>query len=243
MLRLREAYGAAHVHVGAAGGIGSPEAAAAAFLLGAEFLVTGSINQCTPEAATSGAVKDLLQGLAPHDVDPAPAPDLFEWGVRANVVKRGVFLPAGAARLQELWRAHESPSALDPAVREEVESRILRCPVEEAAAGAAARLRALSPESAVGEHDPKHRLALALRSYLETGFESAVRGEVERRVDHLVFCGSAMGACNSWLAGTDLAPWQRRHVADLTERLLAKAGELLARYTERLDRSRRAVHL
>jgi len=49
------------IRVGAAGGIGTPEAAAAAFILGADFILTGSINQCTVEAGTSDLVKDLLQ--------------------------------------------------------------------------------------------------------------------------------------------------------------------------------------
>ncbi len=49
------------VRIGAAGGIGTPEVAMATFMLGADFIVTGSINQCTVEAATSGLVKDLLR--------------------------------------------------------------------------------------------------------------------------------------------------------------------------------------
>ncbi len=55
------------VRIGAAGGIGTPEAAMAAFMLGADFIVTGSINQCTVEAATSGLVKDLLQQMNVQD--------------------------------------------------------------------------------------------------------------------------------------------------------------------------------
>ncbi len=63
MLRLRDSVCQEHnfarkVRVGAAGGIGTPEAAAAAFILGADFVLTGSINQCTVEAATSDQVKD-----------------------------------------------------------------------------------------------------------------------------------------------------------------------------------------
>lgn len=49
------------IRIGAAGGIGTPEAAAAAFILSVDFVLTGSINQCTTEASTSDSVKDLLQ--------------------------------------------------------------------------------------------------------------------------------------------------------------------------------------
>ncbi|MBY8854439.1 acyltransferase, partial [Saccharothrix sp. MB29] len=80
---------ARRVRVGAAGGLGSPEAEAAVFLLGAEFVVTGSINQCTPEAGVSDDVKDLLAGLDVQDTAYAPAGDMFELGARVQVARRG----------------------------------------------------------------------------------------------------------------------------------------------------------
>ena len=63
------------VRVGAAGGIGTPEAAAAAFVLGADFILTGSINQCTVESGTSDAAKDLLEKINVQDTEYAPAGD------------------------------------------------------------------------------------------------------------------------------------------------------------------------
>ena len=60
--RMQQQYQyARQVRVGAAGGIGTPEAAASAFLLGADFVLTGSINQCTVEAGMSDVVKDMLK--------------------------------------------------------------------------------------------------------------------------------------------------------------------------------------
>ena len=72
-------------------GIGTPEAAAAAFLLGAEFIGTGSINQCTVEAGTSDSVKDLLQEANVQDTSYAPAGDMFEAGARVQVLKKACF--------------------------------------------------------------------------------------------------------------------------------------------------------
>ena len=68
------------IRVGAAGGIGSPEAAAAMFMLGADFVLTGSINQCTVEAGISDSAKDMLQNISIQDTAYAPAPDFFEVG-------------------------------------------------------------------------------------------------------------------------------------------------------------------
>src|SRR5262249_44676125 len=96
--RLRDTMAKKHgyrtrVRVGAAGGIGTPEAAAAALVLGADFIVTGSINQCTVEAGHSEAVKDLLEKMHIQDTDHAPAGDMFEMGSRVQVLKKGVFFP------------------------------------------------------------------------------------------------------------------------------------------------------
>ena len=92
-LMTRHGY-AKRVRVGAAGGIGTPHAAAAAFAMGADFILTGSINQCTCEAGTSASVKDLLQELEVQDTAYAPAGDMFELGARVQVAKRGLFFPA-----------------------------------------------------------------------------------------------------------------------------------------------------
>ncbi|CAM5260438.1 Polyketide biosynthesis protein PksE [Streptomyces alboniger] len=214
ILRLRDAAAGAgpRVHVGAAGGIGCPEAAAAAFLLGADFLLTGSINQCTPEADTSTAVKDLLQSLDVHDVALAPAAEMFELGVRAQVVKRGVFLPARAGKLHDLWRRHDSLDAVDAPTRRQIEEKFLR---------------AALPTAAAPGGDPKRHMADAFRSYLDRGFDLARRGEPGRTVDYLVYCGPAMGAFNSWARGTVLESWQSRHVDAITEELMTGTAALL----------------
>ncbi|MET9831648.1 ACP S-malonyltransferase [Streptomyces sp. NPDC006385] len=215
VLRLRDERSGPgpRVHVGAAGGIGTPEAAAAAFMMGADFLLTGSVNQCTPQAATSAEVKDLLQRLDVHDVALTPAPEMFELGMRVRAVRRGVFLPARAAKLHDLWARHDSFEDIEGPTRRRIEETFLRGTFEEAAAGATG--------------DAKARMAAAFRAYLGRGFDLARRGEPDRRVDYLVYCGPAMGAFNAWVAGTELASWQARDVDTVAERLMTETADLL----------------
>ena len=90
MVRLRDAAAESfprfgRIHVGAGGGIGTPEAAAAVFVLGAEFIVTGSVNQCTVEAGTSDVVKDMLEGMGVNDTAYAPSGEMFELGSKVQV--------------------------------------------------------------------------------------------------------------------------------------------------------------
>jgi trans-AT polyketide synthase/acyltransferase/oxidoreductase domain-containing protein len=212
VLRLRDAHvlPGPRVHVGCAGGIGTPEAAAAAFLLGAEFLLTGSVNQCTVEAATSAEVKELLARAHEYDVDSAPWGEMFELGVRARYLKRGLFFPARAARLYELWRRHASLDELDEQTRSKILDRFLggEVPVAPPASGA----------------DPKARLATVLRGYFERGFRLAVTGDPGSTVDYLVHCGPAMGAFNQVVDGTALAPWQARTVEAVADTLMDGAA-------------------
>ncbi|WP_338715486.1 ACP S-malonyltransferase [Streptomyces acidiscabies] len=220
VVRLRDALatGQDRVHVGAAGGIGTPEAATAALVLGAEFLVTGSVNQCTVEAATSPEVKDMLQALDVQDTEPAPWAEMFELGVRARAVKRGVFLPARADRLYQLWRTHASFEGIDADTRRQIEDMYLRRPFEEAWRAA---------HTGGQEPDGKRKLALAFRSYLDEGFELARTGAPGRRVDYLVHSGPALGAFNQWVKGTGLEPWQDRHVDTVADRLMAATAQLI----------------
>ncbi|WP_371657289.1 ACP S-malonyltransferase [Streptomyces sp. NBC_00280] len=224
VLRLRDALAGPwpRVHVGAAGGMGTPEAAVAALVLGAEFLVTGSVNQCTVEAATSADAKDMLQRLDIHDTEPAPWEERFELGVRARVVRRGVFFPARADRLYQLWRMYDTFDDIDAATRSQIENTFMRRSFEEAWRDTAAR-------TGEGEREAptKDRLALAFRSYLNQGFELARTGVSDRKVDYLVYCGPAMGAFNQWVKGTSLEPWQARTVDAVADRLLSETARLL----------------
>jgi trans-AT polyketide synthase, acyltransferase and oxidoreductase domains len=230
ILRIRNAHDALgpRVHVGAAGGIGTPEAAAAAFVLGAEFIVMGSVNQCTMEAATSPEVKKMLQGLTVDDTGFAPSSEMFEFGIRTRMVKRGVFFPARANRLYELWRQHNSFEAIDRVTRRLIEEKYLLCPFDDAYAAAKARLRRTVPEvDARTMESPKEKLALAFRHYFDRGFELALAGDPSRRVDYLIYCGPAMGAFNHWVQGTKLEPWEARHVDLVAQYLMEETARLL----------------
>ena len=76
--------------------------------MGAAYLVTGSVNQSCVEAGTSDAVRRMLAQAQQADIAMAPAADMFEMGVKVQVLKRGTLFAMRAAKLYELYRAHES---------------------------------------------------------------------------------------------------------------------------------------
>ncbi len=212
------------VRIGAAGGIGTPSAIAAAFMLGADFVMTGSINQCTPEAGTSDAVKDMLARAGIADFDIAPAGDMFEIGAKVQVLKRGTLFPGRAQRLFELYTRHTGLDDIPPATITEIETRWFGRPIATVWAETAAYYRRAAPtELAAAEANPKKRMAMVFRWYFVHTNRLAMEGRPEDKTNFQIHCGPAMGALNQWLRGTDLEDWRARHVDILTDRLMTAA--------------------
>jgi len=239
MLSIRDEMMAEHgygetIHVGAAGGIGTPEAAAAAFVMGADFILTGSINQCTVEAGTSVAVKDMLETAGPQDTAYAPAGDMFELGAKVQVFKKGIFFPARANKLYELYLRHNSLDEIDLKTRRQIEEKYFRRSFDDIwqetksyyLAAGRSRLEEL-------ERSPKLKMALIFRWYFVHTSRLAMNGDEQQKLDYQIHCGPALGAFNRWVKGTALESWRNRHVADIAERLLnATADRLNDRFAQ-----------
>ncbi|WP_432954408.1 PfaD family polyunsaturated fatty acid/polyketide biosynthesis protein [Micromonospora haikouensis] len=236
MIRLRDAVVAEQgyrvpVRIGASGGLGSPEAVAAAFVLGADFVVTGSVNQCTPEAGTSEEVKDLLSRLDVQDTGYAPSGDMFELGARVQVARKGTLFAARANKLQQLYRQYGSLAELDDATRRTLEKTYFGRGLEEVWDETVAYyLRTGRPEVvARAERQPKTKMALVFRWYLARTTRLALAGDPAHRVDYQIHCGPAMGSFNRFVAGTDLQDWRARHVELVNQRLMDGAAAVLRR--------------
>lgn len=233
MLNLRNEMMAEHnyaklIRVGAAGGIGTPEAAAAAFMLGAEFILTGSINQCTVEAGMSDVVKEMLQGINVQDTAYAPAGDMFELGAKVQVMRRGVFFPARANKLYTLYQQHNSLDEIDAATKRQIQEKYFKRSFEEVWAETKAYYQRRLPEEVEkAEKNPKHKMALVFRWYFVHTTRLAMSGSDEQRVDYQVHCGPALGAFNQWVKSTKLEDWRNRHVDQIGVMLMRETATLL----------------
>ncbi|HRY15056.1 MAG TPA: PfaD family polyunsaturated fatty acid/polyketide biosynthesis protein [Candidatus Competibacteraceae bacterium] len=232
-LRLRDRAQAEYRYlqpprIGGAGGLGTPESIAAAFMLGCEFVLTGSINQCTVEAGTSAAVKELLAAADIQDTDLCPAGDMFEIGAKVQVLKKGVLFPVRANKLYEIYRRYDTLEQLDSATRRLLEEKYFERSCE--AVWAETRdyyAQAAPAELERAERAPKQKLAMILRWYFVRANRLALSGDPAGRVDYQIHCGPAMGAFNQWVRDTPLADWRNRHVDDIAERLMREAAALL----------------
>ncbi len=213
------------IRVGAAGGIGTPEAAAAAFVLGADFILTGSINQCTVEAGTSDAVKEILQNIQVQDTEYAPAGDMFELGAKVQVVKKGLFFPARANKLYDLYRLHNSLEEIEEKTKEQLQSKYFHKSFEEIWQD----VEKYYPEEElrIARINPKRKMALIFRWYFGYATRLAMKGDAEHKVDYQIFCGPSLGAFNQWVQKKPMADWHNRHVDEIAELLMKNTAELL----------------
>lgn len=217
------------IQIGAAGGIGTPEAAAAALMMGADFILTGSINQCTVEAGTSDSVKDLLQDLNVQDTAYAPAGDMFEMGARVQVARKGLFFPARANKLYELYQRYNSLEEIDPKTRQQIQDRYFMRSFEEVWNETKAYYERVAPAKVAEiEKKPKQKMALIFKWYFIHTTRLAMQGNAERKVDYQIHCGPAMGAFNQWVKGSPLKSWRERRVADIAQLILDGTARVLS---------------
>lgn len=223
--RIGQELGHRAARVGAAGGIGTPYAAAAAFALGAAYVVTGSVNQACVEADQSDATKNMLAVAGVVDCDMAPSADMFELGAQVQVLRRGTLFAVRARRLRETYRAYDSLEAIPDGERAELERQIFRAGLAEVWQQTSRHFAERDPAQVQRAHDdPKHRMALVFRWYLGLSSRWSVAGHPERVADYQVWCGPAMGAFNAWVDGTYLAAARHRRVAEVAHHLMTGAA-------------------
>ena len=224
------------VRVGAAGGIGTPHSALAAFTMGAAYVVTGSINQSCLEAGTSVHTKKLLSQAEMPDVMMAPAGDMFELGVKLQVLKRGTLFPLRAQKLLELYNSYDSIDAIPTKDREKLEKQIFRQSLESVWESTTQYLAQRNPSKlSRALQNPKLKMALIFRWYLGLSSRWSSSGEVGREIDYQIWCGPAMGAFNNWVRGTYLENPANRRVVDIAHHLMTGAGYLYRMQTLKMQ--------
>jgi PfaD family protein len=215
------------LRVGLAGGISTPHAAAAAFAMGAAFVLTGTVNQGTLEAGTSDAVRQMLADAGQADVKMAPAADMFEMGVDLQVLSRGTLFPMRARKLRELYESHGGLDELSASDRQRLESGILGSTLDEAWAATSTFWAERDPaQLARADGDPKHKMALLFRWYLGSSSRWANTGDPKRTLDYQIWCGPAMGAFNGWVRGSFLERWENRRAMPIALNILWGASAL-----------------
>lgn len=224
--RMEQKFGySSRLRVGLAGGIATPSAAAAAFAMGAAYIMTGSVNQACVESGTSDVVRQMLAETRQADVTMAPAADMFEMGVNVQVLKRGTMFPMRAAKLYDLYRRFDNLESIPVVEKDKLEKTFFKATISDIWRNTRDFFLNRDPNQVErAERDPKHKMALVFRWYLGQAAHWAKDGDLNRTMDYQVWCGPAMGAFNEWVANSFLQSPERRNVATVGLNILFGAA-------------------
>ncbi|MCK5311828.1 MAG: PfaD family polyunsaturated fatty acid/polyketide biosynthesis protein [Desulfobacteraceae bacterium] len=217
--------------VGLAGGIATPESAAAAFQMGAGYILTGSINQSCIEANISLQAKKMLVQAQQADMAMAPAADMFEIGARVQVLKRGTMFAIRAEKLYNIYKNYQSFDKVPAKDRKQIEEKFLMASFDEKWLETKEFFENCNniKEIQRAEDNPKHKMALVFRSYLGLSSKWAIAGDEKRSIDYQIWCGPAIGAFNQWVNGTFLESHENRQVVIIALNLLFGASVCIRR--------------
>ncbi|MBA2654028.1 MAG: PfaD family polyunsaturated fatty acid/polyketide biosynthesis protein [Gammaproteobacteria bacterium] len=211
--------------IGTAGGLGTPSAIAAAFSLGAAYVLTGSINAASIESGLCEESKRMLAEADIADIMMAPSADMFELGVKVQVLKRSSLFGQRAAKLYEVYRNYTSIDNIPPDEKHKIEQQIFRDTLENIWLLTCQFFTERNPKHiTLAEKDPKYKMALIFRWYLGLSSQWSIIGDASRRLDYQIWCGPAMGAFNAWVVESFLEDITQRGVVQIAKNLLEGAA-------------------
>jgi trans-AT polyketide synthase, acyltransferase and oxidoreductase domains len=209
------------IRIGAAGGLGDPTSIYAAFGLGADYVLLGSIHQSTVEAGTSHIVKQMLAEASITDCAMGAAPDMFEQGAHVQVLSKGTLYAARANKLREMYRRYESIESIPEKEITKLERTIFKHSIQEVWNETRKYWTVQDPRQVQKAlQKPKHKMALIFRWYLGLSSRWARTGTVDRKRDFQIWCGPSMGLFNQWAVGTEFADVNSRRIVDISEKLM-----------------------
>jgi PfaD family protein len=222
--------------VGLGGGIATPESAAAAFAMGAAYILTGTVNQACVESGTSPVARQMLAEAGQADVTMAPAADMFEMGIQVQVLKRGTMFPLRAAKLFDLYRRYSCFDDIPEKDKSILERDLFRKSFQEEWQHTRKFFLSRDPSQIdrAGK-DPKHQMALVFRSYLGQSSMWANTGEPSRKIDYQIWCGPCIGAFNAWVKGSFLEDAQNRKTVTVAMNLLLGAATVMRHHSLQLQ--------
>ncbi|NNE36779.1 MAG: PfaD family polyunsaturated fatty acid/polyketide biosynthesis protein, partial [Gammaproteobacteria bacterium] len=227
--RLQEKYQyQISLRVGVAGGIATPASAAAAFSMGAAYIVTGTVNQACIESGSSDIVREMLAKAEQADVTMAPAVDMFEMGVKLQVLKRGTMFAMRGNKLYDAYRKYNSLEDIPETEKVSLEKTIFKKTLDEVWQETREFFMQRNPDEIErAAFDAKHKMALVFRWYLGLSSRWANAGNDDRQVDFQVWCGPSMGAFNEWVRGSKFEAPENRDVVSVAMNLLFGAAQII----------------
>lgn len=214
-----------NIRFGIGGRIGGPASVALAFFCGADFVVTTAINQCTIEANTSEYVKELLQDATENDFAYAPTDELFEFGLRTSVLKKGSLYHIRATKIYEIYCQYNGIEDIPLDIRNTIFMKYYKTSLEEVFANITKQMNEEEVRRLEGR--PKEKMGLIFKWLLVKSFKDACVGNIENKANYLVLASREMADLNRFFENTEHFAWGNRSVVDIAVGLMNVGEKIL----------------
>ena len=215
------------IRLGAAGSLGTPISVAAAFSLGAAFVLIGTVHQSAVESGVSDNSRQMLAQAGLTDVMMTACADMFELGVKVQVLQRGTMMAVRGNQLYDLYRRYDSIEDIPADQRANIEKNIFRASLDEIWEQTQEFFASTDPaQNEKAMRNPKHKMALIFRWYIGHSSRWPIVGDESRQIDYQLWCGPAMGAFNRWVAGSFLEAPEQRTIQQIALNLLEGAAHV-----------------
>ncbi len=216
-------------YLGLAGGLGTPESIAAAFIMGADFVVTGSINQCTPESGAPSIVKEMLSKSGVEDFDTCPTGDMFNTEAKIQVLKKGTLFSTRAKKLIQVYNKYDSIEEIDEKTKLDIENNYFKNSLDEVYEVCKRKLPSEILQK--GDENPHNKMEIIFRQYFSQSIKHTyIDGKADDSKNFQIYSGPAMGAFNAYVKNTDLEKWQNRNVDVIALKLLTDTCNVISEY-------------
>ena len=211
-----------------AGGIGTP-AAAAAFIMRADFILMGSINYCTVEAYAHPTIKDILQKIDIQDTTYAPAGDMFELGAKVQVLKKRILFPIRANKLYQIYLQYNSLDEIPSNISKQVQKNYFKKGFYEVWEETKKYLIQKGQLNQIKKAENNSTIKMALVFHWSFGYSLKViaSGDLSYKVDFQIQVGASLVAFNQWVKGTELENWRQRYVNKIGHKLMKETAVLI----------------
>lgn len=211
--------------LGAAGGLGTPASIASAYALGAAYVCIGSVHQSCVESDISVGAKKMLETAGLADFSLAACADMFEQGIKVQVLKKGTLMPMRANYLYKLYTTYSGLESIPQADIAKLEKEIFRMTIAEVWEQTERFFTEVEPLQVEQAYtDPKHKMALVFRWYIGKSSQWPIQQVQDRQIDYQIWAGPAIGAFNQWVKGTFLENVENRTIGIVALNLLEGAA-------------------
>jgi trans-AT polyketide synthase/acyltransferase/oxidoreductase domain-containing protein len=177
------------------------------------------------ESGLSEVGRAMLCEAGMADIAMAPSADMFELGVKVQVLRKGTLYSQRATKLYDLYRNYESLDSLPESVRTNLEIEIFRRSIAEIETDIRQFFSKRDPlQLEKAQADPRHRMALIFRWYLGQSSRWPIKGDITRKLDYQIWCGPTIGSFNEWVHGSSLADFRKRSVTQIGLNILEGAA-------------------